>query len=201
MQRLHLPWFLGVGIRVLSRRMRSSFRSALVKMDTVALRKHLVGTWLLPETRDHTSTISLSHEGWMRMTIASASWKERFRQQLSGDLATGNWRTSMQRPTSPKSSSARSSSSLSSSFRPPLAGGAGNRADEQGPFLVLNVLDVPRSIANVRIFGVKADIANWAMTLDELAGGRFFKICDYSDPALLTLSAGDGIMEQWGRIQ
>lgn len=84
---------------------------------------------------------------------------------------------------------------------PTTCRGAGNRADEQGPFLVLNVLDVPRSIANVRIFGVKADIANWAMTLDELAGGRFFKICDYSDPALLTLSAGDGIMEQWGRIQ
>jgi len=169
-------------------------------LDNIEIHRRLQGSWHMPQADHHQTTVTLHHNGSMHMTIAARSAKERSRQLLAGDQASGNWHiTARKRPRGILSSS---SSSFGSSFRPPLP--RDNRAPDskKGPFIVLNIQDLPKAIANVRIFGFRADLANWAVSLDELSGGYHLRIVDLSNyEDSIELEVGNGLVQTWHRIK
>lgn len=173
-----------------------------MNLSNVEMRRRLQGTWQMPQTDNHQTTVTLHHNGPMHMTIAACSPRERGRQILSGDQVSGNWYiTDRKRPRGAAGSLSSSSSSFGSSFRPPLP--RDRRSDSvKGPYIVLNVQDLPKAIANVHIFGIRVDLANWAVAFDELSGGYHLRIVDLSNFAeSIEVEVGNGQVQTWHRIK
>ncbi len=173
--------------------------------ELIELRNRLTGRWLMPGSEGvHASTIALLADGSMRITLPAVTVRQRTQQLMAGDTITGNWYLLGRAGRRTAGSSVTASvSSASSSFlpavlraqRPPPPG-------TRGPFLVLNIQDLPKAIANVQIFGVRIDIANWVVAADELAAGRHIKLIDVADiDTQITVQMPDRSTQTWRRIE
>lgn len=173
--------------------------------EHIKLREKVSGTWLLPWKGERTATLVLNPEGWMRMTVPATTGGGRIKQVLSGDTVTGNWAlVNRARERTLLESSVQGSARIgSSSFIPDILSGAKQPSSAaKGPFILLNIQDVPKAIANVRLFGVRIDAANIVVAADEVGGGRYIKVMDSSQTGTeLTVRMPDGTVQTWQRIR
>lgn len=183
-------------------------------LEPADIQRKIVGSWQLPIHDDYSETITL-HGAPRRLvyTCSAASFKERLRQFFVGDELYGNWQIRTSRSKQSKSAIASSvGGSLKRSTTGSLTwisprfekeGSPSNTNDEYetGLFLVLNFTDIPKSLLNLNLVGLRIDIGNWLNNLREMIEDDSFKIISLTDKdTKLTLQGKKGI-QVWTKIQ
>ncbi|PBC92467.1 hypothetical protein BX281_0122 [Streptomyces sp. Ag82_O1-15] len=172
--------------------------------DIHELMQRLQGTWRPPATDSSQVTVSLLFDHSMRMTVHALSNGEKWLQQLKGDQVIGTWDVHQRMRPRSKSSVASSSARIADSFTPkmrPLKDGAAQGVKE-GPFLVLRISDLPKASTNINIMGIRLDVANWAVSLGELAAGLYFRIVDAENhETSLDMEGTSGVIQTWMRVK
>lgn len=181
-------------------------------LEPADIQRKIVGSWQLPIHDDYSETITL-HGAPRRLiyTCSAASFPERLRQFFVGDELYGNWqiRTSRSKQCAIASSakgSVKRSTTSSLTWIAPRFETEGEKSNisneyETGLFLVLNFTDIPKSLLNLNLVGLRIDIANWLNNLREMIEDDVFKIVALTDgDTKLTLQGKKGT-QVWTKIQ
>lgn len=181
-------------------------------LDSSEIKRRILGSWELSSNEDYSETINLyGSPAKFIYTCSATSAKERIRQIFVGDEIYGNWhiRTARQKNSESSSSSGliKDAVTLGTEWLAPrVRTGKVNtpvRFDENelGLFLVLNFTDIPESMFNVNLLGVRLDVANWLNNVREIVDDDYLKIISLTDnDTRLTLKDKRGT-QVWRKFQ
>lgn len=163
--------------------------------------RQLPGSWRLPITKKESVTITFQANGHFYWVASANAPTKKALQIALGAERQGNWQVRSEpgsRGSLRGSSAAGRSSSANLMARlrsQPVPSGP---PIPEGPYLILNFTELPKSALNLSLFGVRADVADWINNFLETVRDGNHRIVEFHDDRMV-VELPSGSREAWHR--